>query len=162
MYLFIEPGMRGGISWIAKRFIKANNKYMQSYDDSKPCKYVTYLDANNLYGWEMSRQLPYSEFKWLNKKEIDKFDINSISENSLDMYILDVDLEYPDELHELHNDHPLAPEKLEISHDMQSKYCSNISNKYDIKISNVNKLVSNLGNKSKYDLHYKNLHLYLS
>ena len=62
--------------------------------------------------------MPYSEFKWLNQKEIDKFDINLISENSLDMYILEVDLEYPDELHELHNDYPLAPEKLEISHDM--------------------------------------------
>ena len=107
---------------------------MQSYDDSKPCKYITYLDANNLYGWEMSQQLPSSEFKWLNKKEIDKFDINLISENSLDMYILDVDLECSDEQHKLHNDHPLAPEKLKISHDMLSKYCSNISNKYNIKL----------------------------
>ena len=76
--------MRGGISYIAKRFRKANNKYMKSYDDSKPSKYMLYLDANNLYGWAMSRYLPYSEFKWLNKKIYDKFNVNSIGKNSLD------------------------------------------------------------------------------
>ena len=76
--------------------------------------------------------------------------------------ILEVDLEYPAELHELHNDYPLAPEKLEISHNMLSNYYSNSSNKYGIKIGGVNKLVPNLGNKSKYCLHYRNLQLYLS
>ena len=73
------------------------------------------------------------------------------------VWILEVDLEYPDELHELHNDYPLAPEKFQISHDMLSKYGSNITSNYDIKIGGVNKLVQNLGNKSKYVLHYKNL-----
>ena len=63
IYLFIEKGMKGGISYIAKRFRKANNEYMQSYDDKKPSKYITYLDASNLYGWVMSQYLPYSEFK---------------------------------------------------------------------------------------------------
>ena len=112
---------------------------MQFYDDKKPSKYITYLDANNFDGLEMSQFLPYGKFKWLNKKEIDKFDVNStecnsIEENSSKGYILEVDFEYPDELHELHNDYPLAPEKLEISHYMLSNYCSNIANKYDIKI----------------------------
>ena len=77
-------------------------------------------------------------------------------------YILEVDLEYPRELHGLHNDYPLAPEKLEISQNMLSKYCFNIANKYGIKIGGVNKLVPNLGNKSKYVVHYRNLQLYLS
>ena len=72
-------------------------------------------------------------------------------------YILAVDLEYPSELHDLHNDHPLAPEKLEITQNMLSKYCSNIANKYGIKIGGVNKLVPNLGSKSKYVVHYRNL-----
>ena len=63
IYLFIEKGMKGGISYIAKRFRKANNEYMQSYDDKNPSKYITYLDASNLYGWVMSQYLPYSEFK---------------------------------------------------------------------------------------------------
>ena len=86
----------------------------------------------------------------LNQKQINKFDVNSISENSLDGYMLEVDLAYPDELHEFHNDYQLAPENLEISHDMLSKYFSSIANKYDIIIGGVNKLVPNLGNKSKY------------
>ena len=105
------------------------------------------LDADNLYSWAMSQYLPYSKFKQLNKKEIDKFHVNLIKENNLDGYILKVDLEYPDQLHELHNDYSLAPEKLEITHNMLPKYYSNITNKYDIKIDGVNKLVSNLSKK---------------
>ena len=88
--------------------------------------------------------------------------MNSISENSFIGYILEVDLEYPSELDDLHNDYPLAPEKLEISQNMLSKYCFNIANEYGIKIGGVNKLVPNLGNRSKYVVHYRNLQLYLS
>ena len=161
MYVFVEKGMRGGISYIAKRFSKTNNKYMKSYDDSKSSKYIMYLGANNLYGWSMSQYLLYGKFKWLNQKQIDKFDVHLIGENSLDGYILQVDLEYPNELYELHNDYPLASEKLKISHNILSKYCSSIAIKYDIKIGSVNKLVSNLGNKSNHVLHYKILQLYL-
>ena len=115
MHLFIENGMSGGISYIAKRQTKANNKYIECYDSSKESKYITYLDANNLYGWEMCQYLPYNGFKWLNQKEIDRFDVNSIEENSSIGYILEVDLKYPSELHELHNGCPLAPETFEIS-----------------------------------------------
>ena len=96
------------------------------------------------------------------KKENDKFDINSIGKNRSYGYILEVGLQYPDELHELHNDYPLAPEKLEITHTILSKYCSSIGNKYDIKIGAINKLVQNLGSKSKYVLQCRNLQLYLS
>ena len=166
MHLFIEKGTRGGISYIAKGHSKANNKYMQSYDDKKPSKFIVYLDANNVYGWTMSQYLPYSGFKWLNQKEIDKFDVNLIGCNiieeiSSDGYITEADFKYPDKLHELHNDYPLASEKLEISH-MSSNYYSSIANKYGRQIGGVNKLVPNLGNKSKYVLHYRNLQLYLS
>ena len=115
MRLFIENGMREVISYIAKRYSKSNNKYIRCYDVNKPSKFIMYLDANNLYGWAMSQYLPYSEFKWLNEKEIDKFDVKSIGKNSPIGYILEVDLEYPDGLHKLHNDCPLAPEKREIS-----------------------------------------------
>ena len=66
MYLFVEKGMTGGISYIVKRFSKANNKYIKSYDNSKPRKYITYLDANNLYGWAMSQYLPHSKSQLLN------------------------------------------------------------------------------------------------
>ena len=66
------------------------------------------MDVNNLYGWTMSQYLPYSEFKWLNQNEIDKSDVNLISRNSSRWwrYILEVDLEYLDKLHDLHNDYP--------------------------------------------------------
>ena len=82
---------------------------MQSYDDKKPSKFIAYLDANYLYGWAMSQYLPYGGFKWLNQKEIDKFGLKSIVENSSDGHILEVDLKYSDELHELNNDYSLAP-----------------------------------------------------
>ena len=102
MYLFIEKGLRGGISYIAKRYVKANKKYMKNYDSTKPSKCITYLDMNNLYGWAMSGYLPYSGFKWL--KNVDNFHVSSISKKSPIGYILEVHLEYPDELHVLHND----------------------------------------------------------
>ena len=76
---------------------------------------------NNLYGWAMSEYLPYGCFKWL--KNIDKFDIMSINDKSPIWYFLEVDLEYPEELHELHHDFPLSPEKIAVSSDMLSNYC---------------------------------------
>ena len=160
MYLFIEKGLRGGISYIAKRYAKANNKYMNDYDSEKPSTFITYLDKNNLYGWTMSEYLPYGEFEWL--KNVDELDVMSINEKSDVGYILEVDLKYPDELHELHNDYPLAPEKLAISYDMLSDYCKKIADEYEIKVGDVEKLIPNLGNKSNYVLHYRNLQLYLS
>ena len=121
MYLFIEKGTRGGISYIAKRYAKANNKYMNDYDPEKPSTFITYLDKNNLYGWAISKYLPYGEFNWV--KNVDGFDVMSVSEKSDTGYLLEVDLEYPDELHELQNDYPLAPEKRAVSNDMLSAYC---------------------------------------
>ena len=162
MHLFIEKRMRGGISYIAKRYSKENNKCMQSYDDKKSYKYITYIDENNLYSWVMNQYLPYGRFKWLNQNKIDKFDLNFIEENSFDGYILEVDLDYPDELHKLHNNYPLGPKKLEISYDTLSNYCCTIANKYVKEISGVNKLFPNLDNKNKYVLHYKNIPLHLS
>ena len=75
-YLFIEKGTRGGISYIAKRHAKANNKCMYDYDSNKQSTFITYLDTNNLYGWAMSKYLPYGEFKRL--KNVDELDVMSI------------------------------------------------------------------------------------
>ena len=77
-------------------------------------------------------------------------------------YLLEVDLDYSDKLHELHNDYPLAPEKLAVSSDMLSNYCKRIADKFEIKIGDVKKLIPTLGNKTNYVVHYRNLHLYLS
>ena len=100
----------------------------------------------------MNQYLPYSEFKFLNKKEINNFCLDSISEKNSIGYILEVDLEYPSKFH---NDFPVAPEKLEISSNMLSKYCSDIVNKYKIKVGKVKKLVPNWRDKIKYVVHYK-------
>ena len=159
-YLFIEKGLRGRISYIAKRYAKANNKYMNDYDPKKQSTFMSYLDMNNLYGWAMSEYLPYERFRWL--KNVDKFDVTSVNEKSPIGCFLEVDLEYPDELHELHNDYPLAPEKLAVSSDMLSNYCKKIADKYEIKVVDVKKLIPNLGNKTNYAVHYRNLQLYLS
>ena len=115
---------------------------------------------NNLYGWAMSSYLPYGGFKRL--KNVDGFDVNSVSEKSPLGYILEVDLKYSVELPALHNDYPLAPEKLVIDYDMLSDYCKNIASECDIKVNDIKKLIPNLGNKTNYVLHYRNLQLYLS
>ena len=109
----------------------------------------------NLYGWAMSESLPYERLKWL--KNIDEFDVMSIIEKSPIGYFLEVDLEYPDELHELHNDCPLAPKKLAVSSDILSRYCKKTADKYEIKVGNVKKLIPNLGNKTNYIVHYRNI-----
>ena len=75
----------------------ANKKCMKCYNAYKPSKYIAYLDANNLHGWAMSQYLPYSECKWLNQKEIVKFGVSLIGENCSNGYILEVDIEHPDE-----------------------------------------------------------------
>ena len=151
MYLISEKGLRGGVSYIAKSYSKASNKYMINYDLKKRSKVITYLDMNNSYGWAMSGYLPYGRFKWL--KNVDGFDVNSISEKSPIGYILEVDLEYPDELHVLHNDYPLAPGKHAVPYNMLSDYCKTIAEEYRIKDGDVIKLIPNLGSNTNYLVH---------
>ncbi|GFW51080.1 uncharacterized protein TNCV_3593621 [Trichonephila clavipes] len=112
MHLFIEKGIRGGVAMISHRYAKANNAYLSNYDSSLPSSYIIYLDANNLYGWAMSQHLPTHDFSWTDE------DVNfmNVPDDSEIGYIFEVDLEYPDELHDLHNCYPLAPEKIELYH----------------------------------------------
>ncbi|GFV91801.1 uncharacterized protein TNCV_2974731 [Trichonephila clavipes] len=105
MYLFIEKGIRGGISQCSNRYARANNKFLPNFEPSKPQNFLLYLDANNLYGWAMSQYLPLNDFKW-----VDFLDVDNIDENGGKGYILEVDLEYPESLHDDHSDLPLAPE----------------------------------------------------
>ena len=108
----------------------------------------------------MSKYLPYGECEWL--KNVHELDIMSLNEKSDVGYILEVDRKYPKELHKLHNDYPLAPEKLTVTNDVLSNCCKSIADKYDIEVDYVKKLIPNLGNKTKYVVHYRNLQLYLS
>ena len=161
MFQFIEKGMRGGVSYIANRFSKANNKYMKEYDEKAPSKYIMYLDAYNLYGWAMSQYLPTGNFRWMTDKKINKIDLGKYKADGKKGLILEVDLEYPHKLHSLHNDYPVAPEKIKVSIGMLSEYCKKIAEKYKILIGQVNKLILTLRDKEEYVLHYRNLQLYL-
>ena len=161
MFQFIEKGLRGGISYIANRYAKANNKYMSEYDDKAPSKYIMYLDANNLYGWAMSQYLPTGGFKWMSEKQINKINLAQYNEDINKGLLIEVDLEYPKELHDNHNDYPVAAERVCVKKDMLSDYCKNIATKYNISTGLVHKLIPTLSNKEKYVLHYRNLQLYL-
>lgn len=147
MLLFVERGLRGGISQCSHRYSEANNKYMgNDFDASKPEKYLMYLDMNNMYGWAMTQPLPISDYSWLNVdsfKDLDKFQtyISNISDNSPYGYILEVDLEYPQHLHDLHNDYPFCAEHLKIGNSKETK------------------LVCTLSEKLNYVVHYRMLKL---
>ena len=160
MFQFIEKGMRGGISYIANRYSKANNKYMKDYDEKEPSKFIIYEDCNNLYGTVMSQYLPTGKFKWMTNKQIDNINLSKYKEDSNKGLILEVDLEYPKELHDSHDDYPLAAEKVRVTKDMLSDYCKNIASKYNISTGLVHKLIPTLSSKEKYVLHYRNLQLY--
>ena len=161
MFQFIEKGLRGGISYIANRHGEANNKYMSGYNLEKPSKYIMYLDANNLYGWAMSQYLPTGGFRWMTEKQIQKVNLAACTEDRKKGMILEVDLEYPKELHELHNDYPLAAEKIKVTKEMLSPYCKNIQEQFGISIGQVAKLIPTLSSKKNYVVHYRNLQLYL-
>ena len=129
-----------------------------------------YLDINNLYGWAMSQYLPTGNFRWMTDKKINKIDLGKYKPDGKKGLILEVDLEYPQELHDLHNDYPVGPEKLNVSNNMLSGYCKKIAEKYNISIGLVRKLIPTLKDKKEYVLHYRkkeyvlhyrNLQLYL-
>ena len=160
MLQFVEKGKRGGLSYISHRYSQANNNYLSECDYNSTQKYITYLDANNLYGWAMSRYLPTGGFKWINKDKINNINLYDYTENSKKGLLLEVDLEYPYELHDMHNDYPLGPEIINVKNDMLSNYCLKIAKKYNISNNLIYKLIPTLNNKEKYVIHYRNLQLY--
>ena len=160
-HLFIEKGLRGGISMVSKRHAKANNPRVAGHDSDKPNSHIMYLDANNLYGWSMSQYLPTGGFDWVEKPGSLADTIAEHPTESPQGYILEVDLEYPQELHEIHNEYPLAPERMMIQKEWMSEYQKGLLG-VGVAPSEVEKLVPNLRNKERYVLHYRNLQLYIS
>ena len=160
MYLFVERGMRGGISMVSNRYAKASNPLLQDYDPSRPNKYIMYLDANNLYGWAMSKPLPKRDFKWKRVMPTEE-DIVKKKENAKNGWILEVDLEYPKELHEEHNSFPFAPEKKQVKNEWMLEYQNSFIKDLDLKPPKCNKLLLTLQDKNNYVVHYRNLQFYL-
>ena len=137
MLLMFERGIHGGITQSVHRWAAANNPYMDEYDSGKPTKYLQYLDANNLYGWAMSQPLPTGGFRWVKCNGNPNRLVEEMSSKKDLGYLLEVDLSYPKELHDLHNDLPFMCTKM--------------------RINGVEKLIPNLYYKRKYIVHIRSL-----
>ena len=138
MLLMVEKGIRGGICHSVNRYAKVNNKYVKDYDKNKEVSYLKYWDVNNLYERAVSQKLSVNGFKWVEHlSEFDECFIKSCNEKSKEGCFLEVDIQNPEELHELHNDLPLLPERM--------------------KIEKVEELVTNLHDNNEYVIYRRKL-----
>jgi len=138
MVIFVERDIRGDLRQCSNKYARANNRYMQSYDPSKPSSYLIYYDVNNLYGWTMCQLLPYADFRWVD--DIFNFNVMDIEldiELSSTSYILEVDLKQ--HFHNAHTDLPFCPTRDKPPGKRQ------------------NKLLATLYDKKRYVIHYRNL-----
>ena len=164
---FVSHGIRGGVSFIAHRYAEANNPYIDNYDPTKEL-YLFLADANNLYAYGMTQNLPKSGFRFLSDREIQKLDILNVPDDGPKGYLLSVDLKYPEHLHDLHNDFPLVPEKKHIPNAMLSDYAKQLwLEHHPTKSGNITgrgkqeEIITDLSDKSKYILHFRNLKQYV-
>ena len=134
----VEKGLRGEIHHSIYQYAKANNKYMKNYDKNEESSYPQYWDVNNSYGWVMPQKLPVNNFGWIeNTSQLNEDFIKSYNEESDEGYFLEVDVQYLEKLHELHNALPFLLERM--------------------KIQEVERLVANLHDKTEYVTHIRNL-----
>lgn len=141
--LLILSGIRGGISQCSKRYAQANNKYMESWKQNEDSSYIIYVDCNNLYGYSMMQHLPIRGFQWC-EKDFDREEIMNIADDGELGYMFEVDLDYPEGLHDSHNDFPFCAE-----------------NRFVPNTKKVKKLLLTLFNKRNYVIHYRMLKLAL-
>jgi len=136
MVMFVERVIRGGLSQCSGRCARANNKNIESYDPPKTSSYLMYFDVNNLYEWAMCQPLPFADFRWAD--DISNFNVMDVALDSPTGYILEVDLEYPQHLHDMHADLPFCPTRESPG-------------------KREDKLLATLYNKQRYVIHYRKL-----
>jgi hypothetical protein len=157
MYLMVESGIRGGVSMISKRHAVANNKNMTKYDPNQTTSFIRYLDMNNMYGHGMSQYLPVNGFRWGSDDECMHYDptkIDICSDVGSMSYISGY---WPNELHDLHNDYPMLPERMKVNEQTASEYNESLRKKLGKTSSNVEKLVPHLDKRVRYTVHYRAL-----
>ena len=185
IHMFIDRGLRGGISMVANHFAKANNSMLppEFYDKDSKQSFIKFVDANNLYGWAMSQFLPTGGFKWvkwihglptdvpaltldgansyISMRQWEE-EIKRLDDKSALGYMFECDLEYPQHLHldEKHDNFPLAPESFKIEKELLSPYQSELGDELDVKYGSE-KLCLTLLDKKEYVCHYRNLKFYL-
>ena len=177
MYRMIQPAVRGGICHASVRYARANNKYMGSlFRPDEESSFILYIDATNLYGEAMTHALPTGDFNWLSEDECRAAEVSlSGSEEMREAffrvdpetlgwyYILQVDLEYPPEIHDRDDDYPMAPELLDITPEMLSETQHRLVIKYyNAAVPGSKKLICSLLNKCNYVVFGQILRLYLS
>lgn len=162
MFALLNDNLRGGISVITKRYAKANNKYMgAAFNPDERSSYIFYMDANNLYGWAMSEPLPFDEFTWVSAEECEQIDWRAQLDDQPYGFFVECDFDYPDALHDAHNDYPLAPERLLVHDYLLSNTQHGIRERYAISHAVTAKLVPNFFPKKQQLVHYRNLRFYL-
>lgn len=166
---FIENGIRGGLSYVNTRYIESTTSSAETdiavaaAAAAQKQWHILYIDANNLYGSAQYYPMPVSNFTWCDQSEINEFNVMSIGNLSMTGYILEVDLEYPEHLHRLHDAYPLAPETTFIEYANLSPYAQKIHKQFaNNTLFKAKRLMSTLNNKLNYVVHYRNLQLYVS
>ena len=131
MIRMFQDGIRGGVCMCSKRYAKANHKYLPDYDRLQSDSFIIYIDCNNLYGFSMCQSLPLSNFRFLERYEIESLNITTVQNDADYGYILEVDLHYPHHLHQDHNDFPFCPEKCVPPGGSSAKLVPNLYDKFN-------------------------------
>lgn len=163
LLLFFEAGIRGGVCSVNKRSAYANNPLVpESYDSTKESCHLLYTDANNLYGLALSGPLPIGEFRFLSAEEVAEFDVSTVNEDDEYGYLCEVSLEYGDHLHDLHNDFPVAPERVSVPYRLLSPLQKRLNSVYELPENpGIPKLIPNLCDKENYTVYGSTLKLYV-
>ena len=161
IYLMIEAGIRGGLSFVSQRHAKANFPEMPDYRPDLPTSHLLYIDCNSLYTTCQSYPLPVGGFRFLTESELADFDVASVPADSETGFFIECDLQYPDHLHSLHNEYPLAPEHIQIEEEMLSDTHRFMLEETEVEHVRCTKLVSNLMDKTRYVTHYRCLQFYI-